>query len=909
MVSTNNKKMDSKMKIFLNQRWYSQGEPELGLGIVVSVESKTVTIAFLATNEERTYGIKTAPLKRIIFEIGDHISTKSLSDLIVKEVNTSEDLIYYTTNKGIVCESDLDSKMELTSAQDKFFALSFDDNSLFKSRYESYIAKRNYQLFKHKGLLGSRVRLIDHQAYITSVISNRDNPKVLLSDEVGLGKTIESSLILSSLILKNKSQNSLIVVPDSLVYQWFFELKFKFNLEFKPISENDELDIEVKDLSEDNNFIISSKKLKEDKNLLKEVLDKSWDTLIVDEVHQYVSELDIAILDEIANRSKSILFLSATPKINGKENHYKKLEILEPNKFTSYEEFIKSEDNYSNLLPIVNKIVTDNYKTEDLKNFFSPQEISTYNSKEKIISALVDRHGTGRLFFRNTRDHLEKFDLFFPKRILHKHEIKKPEALNDKIVFSLKLMHLKNILTKYPDEKILLLVHSKDLAKKIHTSLGLQINIKMALFYSEQSLMERDRQAAFFSEPDGARLLICTEIGSEGRNFEFASHIFLFDLPKVSEQLEQRIGRLDRVGQKKDINIHVPYIKESFEEILFRWYDEVFKSFSKAPKGAAEFYEDKKDDLLNLLQNRFDQKMLDKFIESSIANYSKLLEEIAKGHDALLDLNSFNHLEAKQIINEVNAFNDNNNIMDYLLPILDSVGVNHEELNENSFYIQPSETMLIPSYPGLSNEGQSFTVQRDYALYRDDLGFLSWEHPLTINTIELFTGSQIGNTSLVTHDGELPGPILFELIFKLEAISKLGEVATDFLPLTPIRVLIDSKGSDITNKFPKKYIDQFVYDLKDSAPLSTLPKDAVKSLFDKAANVATIKRNKYVQDALKNLTDFFDVEITKLKHLEKINPLVDSYEVEQMQKRYKTAKETIDKSKIQLDAIRVILKA
>ncbi len=894
--------------IKLSQRWFSQGEPELGLGIVVAIEGKTVTLNFPAAQESRVYGQKTAPLKRITFEVEDIIHTTDTKEHKVIGLEQRDGLVYYKTENALICESDLDSKIELTSAQDKFFAMSFDNNSLFQSRYQSYIAKRNYQLFRHKGLLGSRVRLIDHQAYLTSVISNRDNPKVLLSDEVGLGKTIESSLILSSLILKNKAQSSLIVVPDSLVYQWFFELKFKFNLEFKPISDNDELDIEVKDLTEDNNFIISSKKLKEDKDILKQVLEKQWDILVVDEVHQFVSDLDIAILDEVANISNNILFLSATPKINGTENHFKKLEILEPNKFTNYNEFIRNEKNYSELLPFVNKIVKSEYTEKDLEVFFTKEEIQSLNTKEKVISALVDRHGTGRLYFRNTRDHLEKFDLFFPKRVLHEHAIKNPKNLNDKIVFSLKLQHLKDTLEKYPDEKILLLVHSKDLAKKIYSSLSAQINTKMALFYSEQSLMERDRQAAFFSEKNGARLLICTEIGSEGRNFEFASHIFLFDLPKVSEQLEQRIGRLDRVGQKKDINIHVPYITESFEEVLFKWYHEVFNSFSKAPKGAPEFYANKKDELLKVLTNKFDEQILSTFITSSVHDYQELLNNISKGHDALLDINSFNYEESKRIIEEVKAFTQTNNLMEYLVPILDSIGVNYEELNDKSFYLQPSETMLIPAYPSLNNEGQSFTTDREYALYRDDLGFLSWEHPLTINTIELFTSSQIGNTTLVTHEGELPGPIVFELIFKLEVITKLGEVATDFLPLTPIRVLIDSQGNDITKKYPKKVIDKVTFDLKDSSPLSNLPKDALKTLFEKASKLAHLRSGKYIEKSLLELENFFNIEINKLKYLKKINPLVDDFEVDLMQSRYLKAQQTIKTAKIQLDAIRVILK-
>jgi len=602
------------------------------------------------------------------------------------------------------------------------------------------------------------------------------------------------------------------------------------------------------------------------------------------------------------------LFLSATPKINGKKNHFKKLEILEPNKFTSFESFVEQESHYNEILPVVNKVVSNNYDKKDLAVFFSDEEIDLYDSQEKIISALIDRHGTGRLYFRNTRDHLEKFDLFFPKRILHEKSIKNTGALNDKIVFSLKLMHLKEILKKYPNEKVLLLVHSKELAKKIHSSLSMEINAKMALFYSEQSLMERDRQAAYFSEEDGARLLICTEIGSEGRNFEFASHIFLFDLPKVSEQLEQRIGRLDRVGQKKDINIHVPYIENSFEQVLFRWYNEVLESFSKAPKGASEFYEDNKDKLSSLLTSAFDKEKLNDFIDTAKKEYSQLLIEIKKGHDALLDLNSFDDKHAKETISQVKDFNFNNDLLGYLNSIFDSVGVNYEELNDKSFYLKPSENMLIPAYPGLENEGKSFTTDREYALYRDDLGFLSWEHPITINTIELFTGSQLGNNALVTHDGQLPGPLLFELIFKLEAISKLGEVATDYLPITPIRILIDSQGQDITAKYPKKHIDSVVHDMHDSSALSNLPKEAVKELFRVASTIAHKRAQKYIDQATKSLNEDSAIEINKLTHLEKVNPLVDHSEIQAAQAIYKSALETVTNAKVQLDAIRVILR-
>ena len=97
-----------------------------------------------------------------------------------------------------------------------------------------------------------------------------------------------------------------------------------------------------------------------------------------------------------------------------------------------------------------------------------------------------------------------------------------------------------------------------------------KINVKTTLFHEGLSLIARDRNAAYFAEDDGARVLFCSEIGSEGRNFQFAHHLVLFDLPLNPDLLEQRIGRLDRIGQQADIKIYIPYIQDSGQEVLFK---------------------------------------------------------------------------------------------------------------------------------------------------------------------------------------------------------------------------------------------------------------------------------------------------------------------------------------------------
>jgi ATP-dependent helicase HepA len=114
--------------------------------------------------------------------------------------------------------------------------------------------------------------------------------------------------------------------------------------------------------------------------------------------------------------------------------------------------------------------------------------------------------------------------------------------------------------------------------------------IRAAVFHEGMSIVERDRAAAWFSEEDsGAQVLLCSEIGSEGRNFQFASHLVMFDLPFNPDLLEQRIGRLDRIGQAHDIQIHVPYLEKTAQSVLVRWYHEGLDAFDTPAQPGGRF--------------------------------------------------------------------------------------------------------------------------------------------------------------------------------------------------------------------------------------------------------------------------------------------------------------------------------
>jgi len=422
--------------------------------------------------------------------------------------------------------------------------------------------------------------------------------------------------------------------------------------------------------------------------------------------------------------------------------------------------------------------------------------------------------------------------------------------------------------------------------------------------------MERDRQAAYFADPDGARLLLCTEIGSEGRNFEFAHHLFLFDLPKVPEQLEQRIGRLDRIGQTKNINIHVPYIKNSFEEVLFRWYYEVIESFIVAPQGATRFYQENYKELHELIESPFNTEKLEGFIRYKAEQYQELCADLKKGHDLLLDLNSFNNPISQEVITNVNNFNRGNDIKSYLEEVYNAVGINFDDLNSQSYFIQPSDNMLLPSYPSLDSEGYSYTYDRDYALIRDDLKYMSWEHPLVIGTLELFTNSQIGNMTLVTHEKKLGDNIFFEFIFKLECIQGQKSDVAMYMPLTPIRVLMDAAGNDVTMKHPKKVLDSLlenVTDARDKEKAGQIPKDAFNTLLSKALALAKKRGQKYIDKASEKLQHDLNSEIFRLEQLAKVNPIVSSEQIELLKVERDDNIKKIKGSEISIDAIRLII--
>ncbi len=889
------------------QRWYSEGEPELGLGLVMGAANKRIEMYFPLSNEQRIYSAQNPPLKRFSLKVGDKFTTSEQVEFLVKDIQENEGIIFYLgEDDSIVPEMSLDSKIDLSGPLHRLQAANFDSPQFNQLRYQSYLNTRHYQEFPYKGFLGAKIRLIPHQAYVVNTVLEMQSPKVMLCDEVGLGKTIEAALILHSLIQNELVENCLIVVPDSLVNQWFVELYKKFNLSFLTLNSETE-DI---DFSTARRVIVSSKMINEDPAIAAELEQISWDMLIIDESHQFnfadQEAPSIKLFQQINEKCHAALFLSATPEVLGAKNLFNQLHFLDKDKYTSFEDFqslITTSQSISKLITQKNLLT----KYDALKDYFTKAEFDQFETEEELTQAIIDRFGTGRNYFRNSRSNLENYSRLFNDRILHPYAISLDSKINDKIVLENKTGILVDLIKRFPEDKILVICHSKSVVLKLQRHLLELDNFKLAMFHSDQSLMERDRQASYFADEAGAQILLSTEVGAEGRNFEFASHLVLFDLPKLPDQLEQRIGRLDRIGQKSDINIHIPYVSHTFEETLFRWYHEVLDAFSSCPKGANAFYESHHEALVSLLEAPFDVTTANGFLNTHQATYQKYQKELEEGRDLIVETHSYNDTAAKQIIHDIRDYEEKNSTFQYVDNVFNAIGINFEELNDFVYFIKPSDNMLIPSFPGLSSEGQSVTFDREYSLKFDHIALLSWEHPITKGCFELLLSSPLGNCSAVKQD-RLPRGIYFEFIVTLQCSDEFKHISAKYLPFTPIRLLLEATGQDVTKKYPKRFIDehQEALEHQDMAILDNIPKDMLAKLFTKAQDMAQAKSNKYLQDAKDTFTKDIFHEEKRVSSLH-ITAQEKQTQLANLAKIKESITGSIQNASLTIDAIKIIL--
>lgn len=218
------------------QRWISDSEAELGLGTILTSDGRLLTVLYPATGETRQYSLRNAPLTRVRFAPGDEITHFEGWKLTVQEVEDIDGLLVYhgfdAEHRPVsLPETQLSNFIQFRLASDRLFAGQIDPLNWFALRYHTLEHQSRLLQSSLWGLGGARAQPIAHQLHIARMVADRIAPRVLLADEVGLGKTIEAGLVIHRQLLSGRASRVLILVPENLQHQWLVEMRRRFNLQ------------------------------------------------------------------------------------------------------------------------------------------------------------------------------------------------------------------------------------------------------------------------------------------------------------------------------------------------------------------------------------------------------------------------------------------------------------------------------------------------------------------------------------------------------------------------------------------------------------------------------------------------------------------------------------------------------
>ena len=435
-----------------------------------------------------------------------------------------------------------------------------------------------------------------HQLAVAKKVIEEMHGKAILADEVGLGKTIEAGLILKEYLIRGCVKKVLILVPASLVSQWTLELNQKFFIPAtSPRKEPiwDKWDIVVSSID-------TAKRTPNREMILKE----NYDFIIVDEAHKFKNHKtkNYAFLQAI--KKKYCLLLTATPIQNELKEIYHLVSLLKPghlgdaNTFQNHFQTKKRDfTNDAELRALINRVMIRNRRQDTqihwtkrhIHNEFitlTPEERKIYQfiqalRVEKQISLppfsllTLEREACSskEAVYMTIKKWLESGELhaFEQDKIMQLLTLLQQKTINSKAVKALEIVQQTN-------DKVIIFTGYRATQYYLQWFFS-EHQITSVPFRGGFKRTKKDWMQQLFQ--NRAQVFIATEAGGEGINLQFCHHLINFDLPWNPMRLEQRIGRIHRLGQKEDVHIYNFAIQDTIEENILKLLYEKIHMFER----------------------------------------------------------------------------------------------------------------------------------------------------------------------------------------------------------------------------------------------------------------------------------------------------------------------------------------
>ncbi|HVC59157.1 MAG TPA: SNF2-related protein [Acetobacteraceae bacterium] len=424
--------------------------------------------------------------------------------------------------------------------------------------------------------------------------------RVLLADEVGLGKTIEAGMVVKEYMLRGMAERVLILTPASLVGQWREEMAEKFSIDCATTHDKLLRDDPAAFWAQPRVIAsIAAARRKEHAALLAE---QGYDVVVVDEAHHLKDQSSASY--HLVNRlqKRFLLLLSATPVQNNLIELYNLLTLLQPGIFKTPKEFRaaymvhgkpREPVNREKLRDLMRGVMVRNTRAlaalrlprrhaATLRAAPEPEEAACY----RVLTALVrDVAADGQ--HRLAAQHLLSAAGSSPAaaavaiaRFRERHAPDKSwSALQSRYAAlgaGAKQAALLDLLQRNPAEKKMVFVHHRDSLAHLAGLLRAR-GMAFATFDGSMSGPEKDASVAAFR--DSVPILLCSESGGEGRNLQFCNTLINFDIPWNPMAIEQRIGRIDRIGQVREVFVFNLATAGTIEDQVLRILDEKINMF------------------------------------------------------------------------------------------------------------------------------------------------------------------------------------------------------------------------------------------------------------------------------------------------------------------------------------------
>jgi SNF2 family DNA or RNA helicase len=519
-----------------------------------------------------------------------------------------------------------------------------------------------------------------YQMRVALSVLQEMNTNAILADEVGLGKTIEAGIIMKELLLRNMVNSILIIVPKSLLSQWKQEMAEKFGERF--VLANDRREFGGFDV--EDRIICSSGLLV---RRFKEIAVRYWDLVIVDEAHTYRNTRSKGRLHLANVRRNYLLLLTATPLCNKLTDLYSLVDLIHSGVLETERTFI-SRYAADSKCRVVRSSMADELRTAiygmmcrtrrsetdipfterhvESRRIEANEKESEFienateylkdigNNRYKTIQQLEEENPTRRITEQQSRAILILQAIALQQSLssspfatiesLYKRLDKYPSERTKiteliglaKEIKSSKLELLRKVLKEIGDEQALIFCLRKATVSRIREVLDQEFG-KAEVYMGDMGSSARERAIEEFRDGN-TRYLVATDAAAEGLNLQKCNIMFNYDLHWNPMKIEQRIGRIHRFGQERDVTIFNLSIKDTIDDyvlhILYQKIELFNMTIGKMETVLTETKEGMQDiektimEILLRSKNRIDvKKGLEKLSED--LNYAKEKQELA----------------------------------------------------------------------------------------------------------------------------------------------------------------------------------------------------------------------------------------------------------------------------------------